>query len=161
MQVALDSLRVSRATGADLWELAQIWSELMSLHEGRDEHFALAPDGLQRWMQMAEEMLDRDDAFLFKAEHQGRLVGFCLGWVAHNPPIYRAQEVGFVSEVAVVQSQRRRGVGSALIGEARRWFRERGLREFQLSTAVWNEEARRFWEAVGGEPLLVRYRFDA
>jgi hypothetical protein len=32
--------------------------------------------------------------------------------------------------------------------------------EFQLSTAVWNQTAQHFWRAVGGAPLLLRYRFD-
>ena len=83
-----------------------------------------------------------------------------MGWIARNPKVYLAREVGFLSEVAVAMSMQRRGVGTALVQEARRWFRVRGIDEMQLSTAVWNEPARRFWEAAGGVPLLVRYRFD-
>jgi ribosomal protein S18 acetylase RimI-like enzyme len=144
----------------DLPSLGQIWLELMGLHQERDRHFTLAGDALPRWMRMAEEMLGRNDAFLFKAEVDGRCVGLCLGWVATNPPIYDVREVGFISEVAVLRSAQRRGIGTALIAQARRWFAAQDLHEFQLSTAVWNEAACRFWESVGGKPLLVRYRFD-
>ena len=73
--------------------------------------------------------------------------------------IYRVSEVGFISEIAVTRLSRRLGVGRALIDGARDWFRARHVLEFQLSTAVWNEQAQQFWKAVGGEPLLVRYRF--
>ena len=160
MQALQEQPVIARASTADLPRLGAIWLELMRLHQDTDPHFAMAGDALARWMAMAEEMLARDDAFLFKADVQGTPSGFCLGWVASNPPIYRTPEIGFLSEVAVTRAARRRGIGSALVGAARRWFRERGLAEFQLSTAVWNTTAREFWRAIGGEELLVRYRFD-
>jgi ribosomal protein S18 acetylase RimI-like enzyme len=140
--------------------LRRIWLELLHMHESQDPSFALAKDGVQKWQQMAEDMLDREDTFVLAATDARDLLGFCLGWVARNPPIYRVSEVGFISEIAVARAAQRRGVGSALIAEARRWFKARGLQEFQLSTAVWNSPAQSFWSAVGGHPLLVRYRFD-
>ena len=151
---------VQAATQADLVVLGGIWQELMTLHEERDHHFALAPDALRRWREMAEEMLLRGDAFVFKATFAGTTVGFCLGWVAVNPAIYRRSEVGFISEIAVRRRWQRHGVGRALVAQARRWFHAHGLDEFQLSTAIWNDAAHHFWEKVGGKRLLVRYRFD-
>lgn len=160
MQAAQTHIVIRPASIGDLPELGQIWLELMALHEQEDDHFRLAPDALMRWMQMADDMIARDDAFLLNALLDGRPAGFCLGWVAHNPPIYATERVGFVSEVAVVRWAQRQGLGRELIRHARRWFAQQGLDEFQLSTAVWNEPARRFWESIGGAPLLVRYRFD-
>lgn len=160
MQALQDQPVIARAVPRDLPRLGGIWLELMRMHQESDPSFAMAGDALGRWLAMAEDMLARDDAFLFKAEVAGAPAGFCLGWVACNPPIYRTAEIGFISEVAVTRAARRRGIGTALVGAARRWFADRGLREFQLSTAVWNTTARAFWETVGGHPLLVRYRFD-
>jgi ribosomal protein S18 acetylase RimI-like enzyme len=151
---------VRAARRADLPALKAIWLELMGMHERNDPSFALAKDALSRWQQMAEDMIDREDTFVLAALWQGQVSGFCLGWVARNPPIYQVSEVGFVSEIAVAQAAQRRGIGRALIEACRAWFKDRRLEEFQLSTAVWNEPARKFWEAQGGEPLLVRYRFD-
>ena len=71
-----------------------------------------------------------------------------------------AARVSFTLKIAVTTSHKRRGVGRLLIGAASEWFAQRGLKEFQLSTAVWNEGAHAFWKAMGGEPLLMRYRFD-
>src|SRR6185437_13756102 len=115
---------------------------------------------LQKWQQMVEDMLDRDDTFVFTAFNGEEVVGFCLGWVARNPPIYKVPEVGFVSELAVAKRAQRTGVGRALMKTARAWFQARHLTEFQLSTAVWNEPAKAFWMALGGQSLLIRYRFD-
>lgn len=140
--------------------MSAVWQELMELHERQDARFALADDALYRWRTLAHEVLDREDGFLLAAELDGRLVGLCLGWLAKNPVIYRVSDVGFVSEIAVTRGLRRHGVGRALIDAAAAWFRERDVHEFQLSTAVWNQEAQAFWKALGGEPLLLRYRFQ-
>jgi len=153
-------LRVRAARHADVPALAAIWQELMELHERTDERFALADDAVVRWRALAHEILGRDDGFLQIAELDGRAVGFCLGWLAKNPAIYKVSEVGFISEIAVTASCRRKGVGRALIDAARAWFRAHRVEEFQLSTAVWNTDAQSFWAANGGAPLLVRYRFD-
>ncbi len=156
----LQSARTVRpARRADLPALARIWRELMLLHEVTDARFALAPAAEQRWVALAEDMLGRDDGFLLVAEEKGAAVGFCVGWIARNPPIYRAPEVGFISEIAVTASAQRRGVGRSLVREAARWFAGQDVVEMQLSTAVWNEGAQQFWRSLGGKPLLVRYAF--
>ncbi|MEO1175202.1 MAG: GNAT family N-acetyltransferase, partial [Myxococcota bacterium] len=90
----------------------------------------------------------------------GRVAGYCLGWLARNPPIYSVSTVGFISELAVRAEDRRRGVGTALIGSARGWFDARGVTEFQLATAVWNDRAQSFWAGLGGRPILTRFRFE-
>jgi ribosomal protein S18 acetylase RimI-like enzyme len=153
-------VRVRHARHGDLAALCSIWMELMQMHQMSDTRFALATDPLERWRALAEDMLGREDGFLLAAEQGSRLAGFCVGWVASNPPIYALREVGFISELAVTESAQRQGIGTALVDGAAAWFRQRGLSEFQLSTAVWNESARAFWERLGGEELLVRYRFE-
>ena len=160
------------ATAADLEALGQIWHQMMLEHQGRDSAFQLAADAVSQWHTMAVDLLDRSDAFVWVASaagdgegHDGEghgatpVHGFCLGWIARNPAVYALQRVGFISELGVLPAQRRRGVGRALVRRAAQWFRAQGLSEYQLSTAHWNDEARAFWEAVGGQPLLVRYRF--
>ena len=148
-----------RAHRGDLAELGPIWLEMMQTHALRDASFTLAQNCLPRWKEMTQELLARSDAFVLVASEGPSLVGFCLGWVARNPPIYAHSEVGFISEMAVAQANQRRGIGRQLLAAARTWFHARRLLDFQLSTAIWNQDARQFWESCGGRALLVRYQF--
>lgn len=153
-------VRVRAAVAVDLPHLGKIWQELMDLHERNDIAFALAQDSLEQWLLMARDMLNRSDTFVLVGQSDNKPVGFCLGWIARNPPIYQVADVGFISEIAVTKTLRRKGVGTAMFQAARAWFRQAGIREFQLSTAVWNATAQKFWEQHGGQPLLLRYRFE-
>jgi ribosomal protein S18 acetylase RimI-like enzyme len=151
---------VSPVTSDEVAQISAIWLDMMQMHQRTDRCFKLAVDAKKRWESMTVDMVSRNDSFVFGAQQGGRFVGFCIGWIARNPPIYDEPEVGFVSELAVSNEARRQGVGRALMSAARRWFAVRGLQEFQLSTAVWNNDAQEFWRAIGGKPLLIRYRFD-
>lgn len=144
----------------DLAGLSDIWLQLMQMHESADLAFMLAEDGLAQWQHMVRGLVDRDDTFVFVALKQTVPVGFCLGWIARNPPIYALRDVGFLSEIAVAQAFRQQGIGQGLIACARQWFARHKLLEFQLSTAVWNHTAQSFWARTGGMPMLLRYRFD-
>ena len=159
MPSARRPIAIRAARARDVPALSLLWAELMELHAGRDPRFALALDAPAQWRTQVSDVLGREDAFVLMAEADGQPVGFCVGWIAKNPPIYRVADVGFISEIAVTGAEQRRGVGRALMDGAGEWFRRRGLAEVQLSTAVWNESAHAFWKAMGGEPLLMRYRF--
>ena len=145
----------------DLRGLGNIWQEMMTLHQSRDIHFALDSGALQHWLKDVAVLVERDDAFVLQVSHDDVLFGFGVGWIAHNSPIYRQRQIGFVSEFAVAKEHQGQGSGSALFLGVKKWFHERKVDEFHLSTAAWNEDARQFWEAKGGKALLVHYIFDS
>lgn len=132
---------------------------MMAEHVALHPAFALADDALERWGDTVRTMLSARDSFVFVALMRREPVGFCTGRVAHNPDIYEVQRVGLVCELAVAPEARRQQVGAALVGRVRSWFAARELTEFQLSTAVANHTGRAFWRAMGGDELLVRFRF--
>lgn len=85
-------------------------------------------------------------------------VGFIL--TEENPPL------AHVITLDVAESQRRRGVGSALLTESEKNLARRGVRQILLETAVNNEAAIAFWQRHGFRvaATLKRYylgRLDA
>lgn len=156
---APSELVVRSAGPKDLAAMATIWRQMMADHVALHPAFALADDATERWRDSIWEMLAAPDSFVFVATLPQQVAGFCTGRSAYNPTIYETRRVGLVCELAVCQDARRRQVGAALVAEARSWFAARALDEFQLSTALANDAGRAFWRAMGGEELLVRYRF--
>jgi GNAT superfamily N-acetyltransferase len=61
-----------------------------------------------------------------------------------------------LSNVIVRPDAWERGVGRALVAEIGRWATGRGVRRVMIKTYAQNEEALRFWEAIGFEPRFVQ-----
>jgi [ribosomal protein S18]-alanine N-acetyltransferase len=92
------------------------------------------------------------------ATEGGHIAGFIL--TEENPPL------AHVITLDVAEKLRRRGIGSALLGESERNLALRGVRHVLLETAANNEAGVAFWQRHGYriEATLKRYylgRLDA
>ena len=76
------------------------------------------------------------------AEGGGEILGFLI---ADRQP----QKVCHIVTIDVVESGRRRGIGSRLMFAAEEWARQQGLRLIYLETAEDNLTAQRFYRARG------------
>lgn len=63
--------------------------------------------------------------------------------------------MGYVEEIAVLDSARKLGIGRALMDAARAEFRRRGYSHFELSSVPGNESARAFYARLGMQPAAV------
>jgi [ribosomal protein S18]-alanine N-acetyltransferase len=109
-----------------------------------------------KWM--LKQFLNLESADCLVAVEGGKIVGFVLA--EENPPI------GHIITLDVAESMRRKGLGSALIGEIEGRMKFRGVRSVLLETSVENLGGIAFWERHGyrTEAVLKRYylrRVDA
>jgi GNAT superfamily N-acetyltransferase len=98
------------------------------------------------------QLLARDDAHLIVAELDGRVAGYLLGFT--HLTLYANGPVGWVEEVMVDPSARRRGIGRMLIGDFEAWAQSRGASYVSLAT----RRAGPFYRALGYEESAVYYR---
>ena len=80
----------------------------------------------------------------------GRLLGFIYAIERDGLAGYEnSEKMGYVEEIAVLDSARKLGVGRALMEAARDEFRRRGYSHFELSSVPGNESARAFYARLG------------
>ena len=87
------------------------------------------------------------DQFVLVAEHEGTVVGFCLGGRS------RSLEDPFRGEVYaiyVLPERQGRGIGRALLDTAAKELVERDLRSMIIWVLRENAPSRRFYERMGG-----------
>lgn len=101
------------------------------------------------------------------AELKGKVVGYLIG-------VIRWDNIGHILAIAVDESHRRQGVGSALIINALDRLRERGADKIKLEVRISNESAQKFYREMGFESrrtipdyysdgeaaLSMEYRYD-
>ncbi|HEX4955227.1 MAG TPA: GNAT family N-acetyltransferase [Thermoanaerobaculia bacterium] len=95
-----------------------------------------------------------DERLLAIAESEaGEPFGYV--WVEPREDFFTKAPYGHVSVLAVAERAEGRGVGRALMAEAERWTRERGMSHLGLNVWTQNLRARRLYEDLGyGEETL-------
>ena len=76
-------------------------------------------------------------------------VGFLIGTVEKEIPIYRLKEYGFIHDLWVEEDYRNEGLARQLVMLAVERFREIGLEQVRLDTAASNDAARKLFERCG------------
>ena len=100
-----------------------------------------------------ERKLRRDPDLFLVAEMDGQMVGAVLGGFDGRR--------GFMYHLAVAESQRRQGIGLALMDELERRLRSKGCIRYYLLVTKDNESAMRFYETYGWQRMdLFAYGKD-
>lgn len=100
-------------------------------------------------------LADRDDIRAYVAEQDGRVVGM-VGLEAF-PAFHRDGLHGYVTAMVVDEGVRGGGIGARLMAAAEAWFKERGVKRVNLTTALHREDAHAFYEKLGYTYTGKRY----
>ena len=139
-------MRIRRATPSDAAALVALAEDV-----GREEGRWILGTG--PWRPAGDERkylrsVERHpDAAVFVAEVNGLVVARLSLSRDPHPASRHVADLGLM----VAVSQRRRGVGTALLDEAVRWARSAGVSKLELHVFPWNEPALALYESFGFE----------
>jgi len=119
-----------------------------------DPLFALRPDAGAEICRLLAAILRDPDGAIFVYERDGALLGFCTVRIDRAPPIQVEVQRAEITDLMVRASQRRRGVGRALVERALAWVKERGVERCEVRVAGGNAEGQRFWRSIGFGDLM-------
>jgi len=152
------TVRAARAADeADVLELVRLE---MEAHQSVDGRFRLRPDAAARYAVYLRDRLREIDSAVFVAEMDGKVVGTATGSIRVQEAFFETRRFGYVSDLVVAPSARRRGVGRELWRRLVLWFRGLGVSVARLHVASRSEAAQAFWKSVGAEPFLVEAWID-
>jgi ribosomal protein S18 acetylase RimI-like enzyme len=149
-----DGTKVRRATEKDLQPMIELWKGLMDFHASRDPIFIRRPDGEQNWEVFVRTNMAADNAAVFVAEQESRVVGYCMAMISTYPPVLAVSSYGELMDLMVHPECRRHGIGERLFGAARAWYKERGIKRIEVRVAATNEISTAFWPKMGFQPYL-------
>ncbi len=147
-------MKVRQATPDDVPALVALFKELDRMQ--RDWRvFSPRPGFYDEVGLKYEAAMGRDDAVVLVAEHEGEAVGMAYGEIV-VPSRFSDERALEVAGVVVHVGHRGRGVGRALVREAARFARERGVPWVAVKVFAQNRGAMVFWEDLGFTPRVVQ-----
>jgi GNAT superfamily N-acetyltransferase len=96
-------------------------------------------------------MFQNLDRALFVAEMDGQAVGIVLLELRTEPalPMLVPMRSVSVAEIVVGKNFQKKGVGHALMEQAKTWAKQHGAKDLRLSVAAFNRTARDFYAKEG------------
>ena len=145
-------MTIRPATPDDVDAILPMVDGVAALHEGWDPAkygFRARPSTMYRGWLRGRATDPRGVLLVAEREPGGRLVGFVVGTVDAEIPIYRVTEYGFIHDLWVEPDYRHEGVGRQLVMRAVERFRDLGVTQVRLDTAAANDPARELFKRCG------------
>ena len=141
--------RVRPAEEEDVTTIAAIWMEFMQYHAQFDVSMKPREGAEAVFGDYLKTCLGDENRRIIVAEDKGDIVGYAMGRIDQRPPIYDETVFGFITDVAVTESRRREGIGSALAMELYQWYSSRLVTTIEAYVQNSNTMAKDFWQKQG------------
>src|SRR6476469_5051925 len=145
-------MTIRPATVADVPAVLPMVEKLAALHQRWDSaRYDYKPNPSEMYRRWLTARASDPQAVFLVADHDRLLadvpfvVGFLIGTVESNIPIYRTPRFGFIHDLWVEEDYRNEGLGRQMTMVALEKFRDIGVPQVRLETADCNDPARKLF----------------
>ena len=151
---------IRKAKLKDVEAISVFVVKLFKAHAAWDRFFTPSKDVDKVYREFIKRCIYSKNRYLLVAEENDKVVGFVLGELAGRPPTSKVRKIGFISDVYVEESFRRRGIGKQLLSELCKWFKSKNLQYIELAVHVKNTVGQKAWEKCGFETYMEKQRVE-
>lgn len=148
---------IRQADTVDMSSILPLWRELMEFHASLDPYFTLRPDAENNFKKfLLSNLEEKEKNHIVLAEADGEVVGYMMGLILTNPPVFELKQYGEIMDACVSPQHRRSQIGEQLFQAMKNWFQSKGLTRIDINAAATNRVSNSFWKKMGFRPYLNR-----
>jgi len=83
------------------------------------------------------------------AIEQEEVLGFLIAEIGNQPPVFRLDRWGIITDLGIKKEYRRNGIGEKMLSEAMNWFAKDNIKLVEVYLLVQNQVATSFWSKQG------------
>jgi len=134
-------MKIREANKKDLPQLKKLFLESQKHEASFDPEVVINEKTPQRINQLIDEVFRNPGRMLFIAENQKNIAGYIL--VIYSPGVTKS---GWVGEIFITESSRRKGIGSKLMNMATNWLKQKRAQAIKLTAYKTNKAALSFYK---------------
>ncbi len=150
---------IRKAKKTDIKQMMNLSYELFSAFERLDSSDKLIKSYFGSKKQhddILKEMNNKKYCF-FVAEIEKKIIGWLSVKVFDNYPMYKIRKKGHFDLIIIDPKCRKKGVGKRLIKEGYKWFKQKNIKHFTVTTHALDRGANSFWKHMGFRQYNIKY----
>ena len=153
MSIERGEYSVRTAKREDIDQISDLILRLKKLNEEFDPLYTVRQEAPEVVRKYVSESLERDDVIMLVADSIGRVVGVIRAEI-RSRVFYDPLMQGVITDLYVLPSYRRRGVGEALVSSLIKILKSRGIGLVSAEFPPMNKIAVEFYTNMGFKPLM-------
>jgi|TARA_Y100000310_G_C20274513_1_gene619596 ribosomal protein S18 acetylase RimI-like enzyme len=152
-------MKIRKAKKEDLKEMMSLSYSLFSKFEKLDSNDKLIKNyfgSKKQYNDILKEMKNRKNCF-FVAETNEKITGWLLVNIFDNWPMYKIRKKGNFGLLIVDSKYRKKGIGNRLVNEGYKWFKQKGIKNFTVTTHALDKKANSFWKHIGFKQYNIKF----
>ena len=143
-------IQIVRAEEKHVTAIGQLWQEFILFNQSTEPIFVPRINKVSDFEDnLVRRLMKSEDGLVLVALDKGQPVGYSLSEVRRISPNSKRANYGYVDDMAVTASYRRKGIGEKMFLEIMKWYQSKGIEHVELQTIDKNVVANSFWKKQG------------
>lgn len=144
------TIKIVKAEEKHVTAIGQLWWEFIIFHQNIDPIDTPIENSIPHYQENhLRRFMKSEDGLVLVALDEAQAIGFSLSYISEPPPGLKRGKFGYIDEMAVTESYRRKGIGVKMVSEIMNWFKSKNIERVELGTAAQNVVANSFWQKQG------------
>jgi len=144
-----DAATIIPADDSHVSQIVELWKEFIDFHKEIDPFCTRSEDGPKNFEKFVRDLIESEDAHVVVALDGDSVVAYSICDIGEYPPVLRHKKFGFISDMAVKATHRRKGIGELLLARMLDWCESRNLDRIELHVVHGNKIGHSFWTKHG------------
>ncbi|MBN2348052.1 MAG: GNAT family N-acetyltransferase [Bacteroidales bacterium] len=146
---------IKKASKDHLDGITEIWIELMNYHNDLNDFFAIKENGPVIFKNYIESLMDSENHMICIAiDKKNRITGYALAEIAEHPPVLKNTRHCVLSDIAVSQKFRHKGIGKQIMEYVINWAKKKDTHRIELQVLEHNHSSIEFYRNRGFETFM-------
>lgn len=143
-------IKIRNAKLKDLQDLLNLWQGLMDYHKNLDKKaFSLKKNAKSMMKSFFIKNIKSKNSIVLIAEDKSVPVGYLMGFIQKQPPVYENDKYGFLSDAFVKEEYRSKGTMRTMVKKAEKFFKNKKLKTLSAKIFAGNKKAIKAWNKIG------------
>lgn len=151
-------MQIRKAKIEDVPRIAQMGVDFTRYLDSIDRHFVPSKNLKKLYVDYFRKNIYSSRSLLLVAVEGEKIFGFALAKIRKTPPMWGERPYGEITHMYLEKKYQRMGIADAFLSHVYKWFKEKKIKEVEITVLEKNKQARKAWKKYGFREYTLRLR---